>query len=297
MNRTFGVACAALVALAAPALAASGAAKPGELQLAVSGRVRAADGVEVAYSEKGSGPVAIVFIHGGLADRTFWAPQFASVTGYRLVALDLAGHGASGADRKAWTIASWAGDVKAVADALRLSRIVLVGNSLGGSVALEAAALLTGRVIGVIGVDTLHDANQKVAVADARAQAEAYRKDFAGTCRAMVERLFHPGTQAELRVWAEKRMCAGSRDVAVGMMEGFAGYDAAKDFRAAGVPIRAINGDLWPTLVEANRKVTPDFQAVIMKGAGHYPMLERPDEFNRLLVNYVQDLDRAAAAR
>ena len=62
------------------------------------------------------------------------------------------------------------------------------------------------------------------------------------------------------------------------------------------MPIRAINGDLWPTRIEANRKVTPDFDAVIMKDAGHYPMLERPDEFNRLLAGVAADLERKAAA-
>ena len=288
---------AVLAVVAAAVVVGEGLATTGA-DLPVSGRVRSADGVEIAYAERPGGAVAIVFVHGGLADRTFWAPQFAALPKeYRLVALDLAGHGASGANRDRWTIAAWAADVCAVADALKLERVVLVGNSLGGPVALEAAALLRGRAIGVIGVDTLHDATQKFPEADARAQAEAYRKDFSGTCRSMVGALFHPGTQAELRGWAEQRMCGAPRPMAAGMMESLGGYDVAVAFRKAGVPIRAINGDLWPTHVEVNRSVTPDFDAVIMKGAGHYPMLERPTEFDRLLVDYVQALDRAATRR
>jgi pimeloyl-ACP methyl ester carboxylesterase len=288
-----GVALAIAAALA-PALGEAAMAE--ELHLAVSGRVRSADGVEIAYTAQRSGPVALVFIHGGLADRTFWARQFAGLgPGHRLVALDLAGHGASGSDRKAWTIAAWAGDVCAVVNALKLPRVVLVGNSLGGPVALEAAALLPGRAVGVIAVDTLHDAIQSIPADWAHTRAEAFRKDFAGTCHTMVEALFHPGAQAELRAWAEKRMCAASPAVAVGMTEGVGGYDMARAFRQAGVPIRAINGDLWPTRTDVNRTVTPDFQAVIMKDAGHYPMLERPAEFNRLLVEFVKGLERGAA--
>ena len=49
------------------------------------------------------------------------------------------------------------------------------------------------------------------------------------------------------------------------------------------VPLRAINGDLYPTDVAANRKIKPDFDAIVMPHMGHYPMLERPDEFNRLV--------------
>jgi pimeloyl-ACP methyl ester carboxylesterase len=187
--------------------------------------------------------------------------------------------------------------VRTVADALKLKRVVLVGNSLGGPVALEAAALLPGRAIGVVGVDTLHDATQRIPDADSRARADAFRKDFSGSCHAMVEALFHPGAEGELKAWAEKAMCSTPRPMAAGMMESFAGYDLARAFRGAGVPIRAINGDLWPTRIEVNRAVTPDFDAVIMKGAGHYPMLERPTEFNRLLLEIVTALESASAAK
>ena len=290
--------CLTFAVMAASALAIGEVAMAGEMELAVTGRTRSADGVEIAYTDQGTGPVAIVFIHGGLADRSFWAEQFAALADrYRLVALDLAGHGASGRNREAMTIAAWAADVRAVVDALELRRVVLVGNSLGGPVALEAAALLKGRAIGVIGVDTLHLATQQLPVAEAHARAEAFRKDFAGACHGMVEALFHPGTQAELKAWAEKRMCAAPPAVAVAMVESFGGYDMPKAFRNAGVPIRAINGDLWRTFTDANRTVAPDFDAVIMKGAGHYPMLERPAEFNRLLVTYVQALAQAAGSK
>jgi pimeloyl-ACP methyl ester carboxylesterase len=264
-----------------------------------TGRVRSADGVEIAYAAGGQNAVSsttLVFIHGGLADRTFWAPQLASLSGhFRVVALDLGGHGESGRGRRAWTIAAFAEDVRAVVEALDVRHVFLVGNSLGGVVALEAARLLRGRVAAVVGVDTLHDANQTFGARESRARAEGFRKDYAGSCRAMVEALFHPGAESELRAWAERRMLATSPDVAAGLMEGFAGYDLAPAFRAAGVPIRAINGDLWPTNVAANRAAAPGFEAVIMTGAGHYPMLERSDEFNRHLVGIVTELGREAA--
>jgi len=74
------------------------------------------------------------------------------------------------------------------------------------------------------------------------------------------------------------------------------GYDLGTAFKLARVPIRAINGDLWLTQIEANRKLAPDFEAVIMRGAGHYPMLERPDEFNEILNGVVTRLAGLSAA-
>jgi pimeloyl-ACP methyl ester carboxylesterase len=62
--------------------------------------------------------------------------------------------------------------------------------------------------------------------------------------------------------------------------------------RRLDAPLRAINGDLYPTDIAANRKLKPDFDAVIMAHMGHYPMLERPGEFNRLVAETVASLTR-----
>jgi pimeloyl-ACP methyl ester carboxylesterase len=75
----------------------------------------------------------------------------------------------------------------------------------------------------------------------------------------------------------------------VDFIDAFDGHDMAAAFRAAGVPIRSINGDLHPTNIEAN-KVLADYDAVIINGVGHYPMLERPDEFNEHLKKMLKTL-------
>lgn len=256
-----------------------------------AGRVTAADGVEIAYTHAGDAPVSLLFIHGGLANRAFWEPQFAALAGtFRLAALDLAGHGDSGRAREQWTIRAFAGDACAVAEALHLRNIVLVGNSLGGPVALEAAARLAGRAIGVVGVDTLHEIGAVFPPEEARARAAAYRADFRKACTEMCRALFHPGEHLDLQAWALTIMLAMDQEVVARIMEGLSGYDLGGAFRSAGVPIRAINGDLWPTEIEANRTLSPDFDAVILKGAGHYPMLERPAEFNRILTDVAHGL-------
>ncbi len=263
----------------------------------IDGRVRSFDGIDIAFSARGSGSPCLVFLHGGMADRTFWAPQLASLADrYRMVAIDLAGHGESGRERTNSTIPAFAEDVRAVIESLDPRNIVLVGNSLGGPVALEAARLLAGRVIGVVGVDTLHNLAVRIDAAHARGRADAFRSDFDGSCRAMGDALFHPGADAELRDWAVARMSATSPEVVVRMMEGLNGYDFEESARSAGVPIRAINGDLWPTELDRNRTVAPDFSVSIMPAAGHYPMLERPDEFNRLLLAVVDELQSRQAS-
>ena len=115
------------------------------------GRKASGDGVEIAYTVRGAGATTLVFIHGGLADRSFWKPQMDALGDrYALVALDLGGHGASGRDRARWTVPAWGDDVRAVVGAVGAQRAVLIGNSLGGPVAIEAALLMPSRVLGVV---------------------------------------------------------------------------------------------------------------------------------------------------
>jgi pimeloyl-ACP methyl ester carboxylesterase len=258
----------------------------------------APDGVTIVYSAAGKGDTALVFIHGGLADRSFYDQQFHALSGrYRVIAIDLAGHGESGRNRKAWSLPQFGVDVKTVADAEKLDRMVLFGNSLGGPVAIEAALLLPGRVLGVVGIDTFQDLaraatpEEKRQEAEAvRKRAEAFRQDFAGSMKAMVRMLFHPDADPWLVAEAERRMMRTSPEAGAAILAGLADYDDTVSARKLAVPLRAINGDLYPTDIAAIRKVKADFDAVVMKHMGHYPMLERPDEFNRHVVEMVAGL-------
>lgn len=254
-----------------------------------TGYAVSSDGVRIAYTARGTGEPALVFIHGGLAHRIFWRHQAnAFAPRHRVIALDLAGHGESGRDRPTWSIRQFGEDVRAIVERIAPGHVVLIGNSLGGPVALEAASLMPGRTLGVIGVDTLHDVTQVMEEGDAQARADAFGRDPEGSCRAMVDLLFHRGQHPEVRAWAEREMLKTPAEVTVPMLASFAGYSMPDAARRAGVPIRAINGDLFPTDVALNRTIVPDFDAVIMPGAGHYPMLERPEEFNRLLDSLVR---------
>ncbi len=241
----------------------------------------AEDGVLIVYSAAGAGDPALIFIHGGLADRTFWEGQLREFSGFhRVIALDLPGHGESGLDRKKWGIPEFGADVKAVIETEKLKNVIIFGNSLGGPVAIEAALLLPDRILGVVGVDTFQGLDHRITPEEAKKRAESFQRDFAGALKQMVGMLFHDDADPALIEEAESRMAGTSPEAAHAMFLSFAGYDVGAAASRLTVPLRAINGDLYPTDVEGNRKVKPDFDEVIMKHMGHYPMLERPTEFN-----------------
>jgi sigma-B regulation protein RsbQ len=254
----------------------------------------APDGVEIVYSVGGSGEPALVFIHGGLAERSFYDGQIRAFSvRHRVVALDLAGHGDSGADRTMWGIPEFAEDVRAVVDAEGVRHCVLFGNSLGGPVAIEAGLILAGRALGVVGIDTFQSLDYTFTAEQARERADAFRRDYSGTVREMIKALFHPDADPALVADAEARMQKTPPAAAYAIFLSLAGYDQAAPARKLAVPLRAINGDLYPTDVRGVRKHKADFDAAIMPHMGHYPMLEQPEEFNRLVADVIQELTRS----
>ncbi len=242
---------------------------------------KAADGIPIVYSAAGSGEPALVFIHGGFANRAFWDEQIKTFSPrHRVIALDLPGHGESGADRKKWGLPEFGDDVRAVVEAEGVKKLILFGNSLGGPVAVEAALRLPGKVLGVVGVDTFQFLTYKMGVEETRQRAEAFRSDYAGTMKGMVKSLFHQDAPAALVADAERRMQGTPPETAYQIMLSMGGYDPEAAARRLTVPLCAINGDLMPTDLVNVRSVRPEFQAVVMKHMGHYPMLERPEEFD-----------------
>ena len=258
----------------------------------------AADGVTIVYSACGAGEPALLFIHGGLADRIFWDAELRSFGDrHRVVALDLPGHGESGSNREKWGIPEFGADVKAVADAERLKHTILFGNSLGGPVAVEAALLMPGRVTGVVGVDTFQSLAYQMTPEECRQRAESFRADYTGCVKQMVKMLFHPDADPSILAEATERMQKTPPDAAYAMFVSLGGYDPAAAARRLTVPLRAINGDLYPTDVTRNRKINADFDVIAMKHMGHYPMLERPEEFDAHVATIVAMLSDKSQCR
>ncbi len=252
---------------------------------------RADDGVTIVYSASGEGEPALLFIHGGLADRTFWDAEFESFGGrHKVLALDLAGHGESGANREKWGLREFGADVRAVVDAEGPRQVIMFGNSLGGPVAIEAALLMPERVLGVVGVDTFQSLDYRMTPEECHERAESFRKDYAGSVREMVRMLFHPDADPLVMADAERHMQKTPPVAAGAMFASLGGYNPAASALRLAVPLRAINGDLYPTDVPGVRKINAGFDVVVMKHTGHYPMLERPDEFNAHVAAVVAEL-------
>ena len=254
----------------------------------VQSATAAQDGVQIHYETGGSGSPALVFIHGWNCDRSYWSaqlPVFAST--HQVVAIDLAGHGDSGVNRVEWSMANFGADVAAVADRLQLEDIILVGHSMGGPVALEAARLLKGRVKMVIGADTLSDVSLRYPDEQLAGMLAAMEADFSGTVEGLVRgSFFLPTSDPALIDQIASDMSAAPATAGIGAFGGFARWfneEVEQTLADIDVPIRLINSDYRPTNISAGQALTPSFEAVLMSGVGHFVMQEDPAQFNAIM--------------
>jgi len=251
-----------------------------------------ADGNRMPYEAAGDGDVTVLLVHCWMCDRTFWDAQVPVLAKqYRTLAIDLPGHGSATDERADWNVAAYGADVAGLIEALDLRNVVLVGHSMGGPVSLRAAALSGDRVLGIVAVDTLHDAEFVFPEEQMNTFIAAFEADYPATCSAFVAQMFpEAGAEAAMR-HVQSTSCGAERAaIGVALMKDFGTIDMPAWFREAGVPIRAINAaQPNPTRIETNRKYA-DFDAVLMEGVGHYPHMSRPDEFNPLLLDAIADL-------
>ena len=120
------------------------------------------DGVEISFDKQGKGAPAIVFVHGWTNNRSVWDEQMDHFSKkYKVIAIDLGGHGQSGDDRITWTMSSFGEDVIAVINQLKLKKVILVGFSMGGPVVIEAAKKAPEKIAGLVLVDNLHNIEMK----------------------------------------------------------------------------------------------------------------------------------------
>lgn len=257
--------------------------------------VPAADGVPIHYAVQGSGEPALVFVHCWSCNRHLWDDQVSAFAkNHRVVTIDLPGHGESGQGRKTWSIESYGEDVQRVVTKLNLKRVVLIGSSMGGPISLEAARRMPERVVGIVPVDTLHNVEERLPADQLDSALKQLRADYKPAVTGFLNQFFFaPETPVAVKNRVIAETTSRPPELAVTILQAIFAYDAAPAMRAIKVPIHAINADRVPTSLEVNRKYAPQFDVVVMKGVGHYPMLENPARFNELLADILQKLPKA----
>ncbi len=241
----------------------------------------------VLHGSPADDQLLVVLVHGWSCDSGYWREQLPALTNdYAVLTLDLAGHGASGDGRDDYSMRSFGEDVQRVVEALPTrAPVVLVGHSMGGPVAAEAARLLGDRVRAVIGVDTFSTVGLPPPPAgDTAARFAMFEKDFAGNTRLFVDNaFFRADAEPPLRRWIVEDMAQGNPRVGIASMRALNAWDGAGALRELHVPVIAINSDRSRTDEARLRALLPGFRLRELEGTAHFLMMEQPARFNAVL--------------
>lgn len=270
------------------------------------------DGGNVHAVERGSGR-ALVLLHGVALRHDVWAPQFHQLAGhFRVIAVDLRGHGASTAGSDGYGIPRLASDLALVLENLDLHEAILVGHSMGGMTVMQFCgdhpAVLAERVAGLVFLATsahqvLPPYFDRVARSlAARGQARVDRGRTVPTQGALNSRIVRATfgdrpSAAAVRLVGEMGRSMTPQAL-VPSLSGLLDHDARAAIRVTSTPSLVIVGtrDLI-TPVPAGRhlaRLLPDSDFVVLARAGHQLMQERPDELAELLDAFSARLDGQA---
>jgi pimeloyl-ACP methyl ester carboxylesterase len=253
------------------------------------------DGIPIVYETHGTDATrpALVFIHGWSCDKGYWNGQLEPFSrDFKVVALDLAGHGESGLGRKAWTIAAFGGDAAAVVEKLGLERVILIGHSMGGDVVVEAARRLPGRVAGLVWVDTYRQLGEPRPQEVIDEFAQPFRTNFVERTRTFVRGMFPENADPALVERVANDMSSAPPDVGVGALVSAVSFDREipRALKELNVPVVAINAESPAGDVESLKR--HGVEVVLMPGVGHFLMMEDAPRFNELLRNAIASLTR-----
>jgi uncharacterized protein (TIGR02246 family) len=267
---------------------------------ATEGEALSADGVPIRYETHGAGDPALVLVHGWTNSRAIWGihPQTLARR-HRVVALDLAGHGVSGADRADWTVYAFGQDIAAVVEQLELESVVLVGFSMGAGVVLAAAEQLGSRVLGVVFVDELKDPEYVPNPGEIEQIIPVMRQMWGDTAGVRAFG-FTPEAPDSLIDYVVEMMGEQPREYWFDIARAYDAWitnDLKPTLERVEVPLAAINTPMPPTNVEAWRRYDASFTVDTMAGVGHAGiLLRRVEDFDARLLAIVDRFVSTQAA-
>ncbi|GAB6184906.1 alpha/beta fold hydrolase [Thermopirellula anaerolimosa] len=258
-------------------------------------------GVDLAVEIQGRG-LPVVFVHGFPLDYTMWDAQIAEFSGdCQVLAPDLRGFGASGVTPGIVTMERFADDLAELADGVGIASqgVVLCGLSMGGYIAFQFLRKYAGLLRGLVLCNTRATADSDEVRENRYRLAAAVRQDGSEVViRQMLPKLLAEQTRKErpdcvtrLEDMMRRASPEGIAAAALGMAER---PDSTALLSSVPCPTLVVAGEFDvlspPSEMRMMANAIPGARFEVIPGAGHMTPMERPDEFNAILRDYLKSL-------
>jgi pimeloyl-ACP methyl ester carboxylesterase len=236
----------------------------------------------------GQGKLPVVLAHSLAGNAAQWSRQLEHLRKIRrTVAFDFRGHGASDPPKDHdYTLAGMAGDIAAVVDALSLPRFVLVGHSMGGGVALVYAGTHPDRLAGLLLLDPIGDGKQ-IPSQEATAFVEQLDADYAKVIQGYWTQIAGSDPSVQQRLLAD--LHATPPKTVSRVFREVMSFDPDPSLAGYRGPILSVvtpHNDQSFSL----HRLGNGFPHRTVTGTGHWIQLDKPDEMNRILDEFLESV-------
>jgi 3-oxoadipate enol-lactonase len=257
------------------------------------------NGITLAYNDHGTG-LPIVFLHAFPLNRTMWAQQEEALSlQFRIITIDLRGHGESDAPLWRYTLEQSADDVNALLDQLLIQQAIFVGLSMGGYILFAFYRKYAARVKGLVLADTKAQADTAEGK-DGRFQMAqtVYKKGPFAIVDTMLSKLFSPTTiktrpalVQQVRTMIEDSQISGIAGDLMAMAER---PDSIPLLKQITCPTQIIVGELDQATPPSDAKLMadqiPNARLAIISNAAHLANLEQPERFNQIIAAFASEI-------
>ncbi|MFG2777886.1 alpha/beta fold hydrolase [Streptomyces prunicolor] len=238
--------------------------------------------------------IPLVLIHGHPFDHTMWTPQIEAFSpARRVLAPDLRGYGSSPSTPGVTDFSDFATDIETLLDKEQVATFVLAGLSMGGQIAMDCYARFPDRVRGLVLADTFPAADTPEAAGTRNTTADRLlREGMRGYADEVLERMVAPYADPRVKAYVHRMMTDTHPEGAAAALRARAQRPDYRDLLTrVTVPALIVVGaeDTYTPVsdAEAMHAALPDSTLRVIEGAAHLPNLERPEEFNEILGEFL----------
>ena len=253
--------------------------------------------VRIDYTDTGTGDTTLLFVHGWCINKTYWEKQVAWFgKRFRVVTIDLPGFGKSGRNRKDWSTAAYGEDIKNVIAQLKLKNVILVGHSMAGDIILQGAVDAPENVLALVGVDNFKSVGvaSKDSVKDKKEYDQAIgamHKNFKAVAFDWFNKqLFYKTTPKAIRDRILNDVAHSDSTIAIAALAWDGSFSESNELLKLKKTLYLINSDYTPTDTSGLVKKKIPYKLLTVHNTGHFPMIEKPEDFNRQLDNVMADI-------
>jgi sigma-B regulation protein RsbQ len=245
--------------------------------------------VSINYEIHGTQDTTLVFIHDWNLDHTYWTDYVNRFKErYRILNLDLAGHGNSGKDRGQWTAQSFARDITNIFEKESIGKAILVGHSLGADVALQVREFEPERVVGMVAIETFRDVDfyiTKDFVEELKDELNKFKRNYAEVADEIARKSIRSRNREVInRIVGDYK--EADPKIALAIYKNMVPNHEQEKEQLQRLPfeIQIIVSDYAPFDEEALKKyATSGYRIRWVHDAGHFPMVEQPYQFQQAL--------------